>query len=38
MCSSDLAGLADAEIESLIDAGTVLAGDPMPQALPTAYR
>jgi crotonobetainyl-CoA:carnitine CoA-transferase CaiB-like acyl-CoA transferase len=32
------AGLSDAEIESLIDAGTVVAGDPMPQALPTAYR
>jgi crotonobetainyl-CoA:carnitine CoA-transferase CaiB-like acyl-CoA transferase len=32
------AGLTDAEIESLIDAGTVVAGDPMPQALPTAYR
>jgi crotonobetainyl-CoA:carnitine CoA-transferase CaiB-like acyl-CoA transferase len=32
------AGLTDAEIESLVDAGTVLAGDPMPQALPTAYR
>jgi crotonobetainyl-CoA:carnitine CoA-transferase CaiB-like acyl-CoA transferase len=32
------AGLTDAEIDSLIDAGTVVAGDPMPQALPTAYR
>ncbi len=32
------AGLTDAEIESLIGAGTVVAGDPMPQALPTAYR
>jgi crotonobetainyl-CoA:carnitine CoA-transferase CaiB-like acyl-CoA transferase len=32
------AGLTNAEIESLIDAGTVVAGDPMPQALPTAYR
>jgi hypothetical protein len=33
-----LAGLTDAEIESLVSAGTVLVGDPMPQALPTAYR
>jgi hypothetical protein len=32
------AGLTDAEIDCLIDAGTVVAGDPMPQALPTAYR
>jgi crotonobetainyl-CoA:carnitine CoA-transferase CaiB-like acyl-CoA transferase len=32
------AGLTDAEIDSLVDAGTVVAGDPMPQALPTAYR
>jgi crotonobetainyl-CoA:carnitine CoA-transferase CaiB-like acyl-CoA transferase len=32
------AGLADAEIEALIGAGTVIAGDPMPQALPNAYR
>jgi crotonobetainyl-CoA:carnitine CoA-transferase CaiB-like acyl-CoA transferase len=32
------AGLADAEIESLIRAGTVIAGEPMPQALPLAYR
>jgi crotonobetainyl-CoA:carnitine CoA-transferase CaiB-like acyl-CoA transferase len=32
------AGLTDAEIESLVRAGTVIAGDPMPQALPTAYR
>ncbi|HEY7276663.1 MAG TPA: CoA transferase [Trebonia sp.] len=32
------AGLADAEIEALISAGTVIAGDPMPQALPNAYR
>jgi crotonobetainyl-CoA:carnitine CoA-transferase CaiB-like acyl-CoA transferase len=32
------AGLADAEIESLVGAGTVIAGDPMPQALPAAYR
>jgi len=32
------AGLTGAEIESLIGAGTVIAGDPMPQALPTAYR
>jgi crotonobetainyl-CoA:carnitine CoA-transferase CaiB-like acyl-CoA transferase len=32
------AGLADAQIEALIDAGTVIAGDPMPQALPNAYR
>ena len=31
-------GLTDAEIESLVDAGTVVAGDPMPQALPKAYR
>jgi crotonobetainyl-CoA:carnitine CoA-transferase CaiB-like acyl-CoA transferase len=33
-----LAGLTDAEIESLVSAGTVIVGDPMPQALPTAYR
>ena len=32
------AGLTDTEIESLIAAGTVVAGEPMPQALPTAYR
>jgi crotonobetainyl-CoA:carnitine CoA-transferase CaiB-like acyl-CoA transferase len=32
------AGLTDAEIKSLIDAGTVVTGDAMPQALPTAYR
>jgi crotonobetainyl-CoA:carnitine CoA-transferase CaiB-like acyl-CoA transferase len=32
------AGLTDAEIESLIDAGTVVSGEPMPQALPNAYR
>ncbi|MGH3294612.1 MAG: hypothetical protein ACRDP7_22715, partial [Trebonia sp.] len=32
------AGLTDAEIESLVRAGTVIAGDPMAQALPTAYR
>ena len=32
------AGLTDEAIDSLIDAGTVVAGDPMPQALPTAYR
>jgi crotonobetainyl-CoA:carnitine CoA-transferase CaiB-like acyl-CoA transferase len=32
------AGLAEAEIEALISAGTVIAGDPMPQALPLAYR
>jgi crotonobetainyl-CoA:carnitine CoA-transferase CaiB-like acyl-CoA transferase len=32
------AGLTDAEIESLVAAGTVVAGTPMPQALPTAYR
>jgi crotonobetainyl-CoA:carnitine CoA-transferase CaiB-like acyl-CoA transferase len=32
------AGLTDAEIESLVGAGTVIAGDPMPQALPAAYR
>jgi crotonobetainyl-CoA:carnitine CoA-transferase CaiB-like acyl-CoA transferase len=32
------AGLTDAEIESLIDAGTVVAGGPMAQALPHAYR
>jgi len=33
-----LAGLSDAEIETLISAGTVIAGDPMSQQLPTAYR
>jgi crotonobetainyl-CoA:carnitine CoA-transferase CaiB-like acyl-CoA transferase len=32
------AGLSEPEIESLISAGTVVAGEPMPQALPTAYR
>jgi crotonobetainyl-CoA:carnitine CoA-transferase CaiB-like acyl-CoA transferase len=32
------AGLTEPEIESLISAGTVVAGEPMPQALPTAYR
>jgi crotonobetainyl-CoA:carnitine CoA-transferase CaiB-like acyl-CoA transferase len=32
------AGLTDAEAEALISAGTVIAGDPMPQGLPTAYR
>jgi crotonobetainyl-CoA:carnitine CoA-transferase CaiB-like acyl-CoA transferase len=32
------AGLADADIEELIASGAVVAGDPMPQALPTAYR
>jgi hypothetical protein len=32
------AGLTDTEVEALIDAGTVIAGGPMPQALPTAYR
>ena len=32
------AGLTDAEIDSLVAAGTVVAGTPMPQALPTAYR
>ena len=32
------AGLADAEIEALVSAGTVIAGGPMPQELPNAYR
>ena len=32
------AGLADAEIESLIEVGAVVVGDPMRQELPTAYR
>jgi crotonobetainyl-CoA:carnitine CoA-transferase CaiB-like acyl-CoA transferase len=32
------AGLTDEEIESLVAAGIVIAGDPMEQALPTAYR
>jgi crotonobetainyl-CoA:carnitine CoA-transferase CaiB-like acyl-CoA transferase len=32
------AGLSAAEIEALVSAGTVIAGDPMPQGLPNAYR
>jgi crotonobetainyl-CoA:carnitine CoA-transferase CaiB-like acyl-CoA transferase len=32
------AGLDDAEIDSLIGAGTVIAGESMPQSLPLAYR
>jgi crotonobetainyl-CoA:carnitine CoA-transferase CaiB-like acyl-CoA transferase len=32
------AGLAEGHIEDLITSGTVVAGGPMPQALPTAYR
>ena len=32
------AGLADAEVDELIGSGVVIAGPPMPQALPTAYR
>jgi crotonobetainyl-CoA:carnitine CoA-transferase CaiB-like acyl-CoA transferase len=32
------AGLADAEIDALIAAGTVIDGGPMPQGLATAYR
>jgi crotonobetainyl-CoA:carnitine CoA-transferase CaiB-like acyl-CoA transferase len=32
------AGLTDEEIESLVAAGIVIAGEPMAQALPTAYR
>ena len=32
------AGLDDAEIDALIGVGTVIDGEPMPQALPLAYR
>jgi crotonobetainyl-CoA:carnitine CoA-transferase CaiB-like acyl-CoA transferase len=32
------AGLTDPEIDELISSGVVVSGDPMPQALPAAYR
>ncbi len=32
------AGLTDEEIEALVATGVVIAGEPMAQALPTAYR
>jgi crotonobetainyl-CoA:carnitine CoA-transferase CaiB-like acyl-CoA transferase len=32
------AGLTADEVEALVGAGTVIAGDPMPQSLPLAYR
>jgi crotonobetainyl-CoA:carnitine CoA-transferase CaiB-like acyl-CoA transferase len=32
------AGLPDADIDELIRSGTITAGGPMPQSLPTAYR